>query len=73
MDIKNTIVVSIAILVGMTLLLGTVLLAQNDKRKKIDVCIQKTGDELECKCAYRDCMDLDKAILAIKRVSELNK
>lgn len=64
--VKFTLIIVIAIIIIAGMFFAWMLKSQNDKRKKIDMCIQKTENEIECKCAYRDCYDKD-IVMIIKK------
>lgn len=55
-------VIIITLVIFFGILTCFVMNAQN-KRVKIQECIEQTGNELKCKCVYRDCSrDIIEAI-----------
>ena len=62
-EIRKYIVVTVAIVTVILMLLLTFEVNNNNKRIKIDSCIEQTGDVTECKCAYRECYDRDLLLL----------
>ena len=54
-ETKEVLIWATIIIVVISIIISGVLLNQNHKREKINQCIQKTGNEMKCKCVYRDC------------------
>lgn len=62
-DNKQSLIIAITIIIVTSICATWLLYSQNNKREKIETCIQQTGNEIECKCAYRDCFAKDREII----------
>ena len=70
-ETKQNLIVAITIIIITSICVTCFYYNQNNKREKIESCIQQTGNELECKCTYRECYDKEREII-LKKL-ELNK
>lgn len=66
-EIRKYIIITVAIVAVVLMLLLTLEVNNENKRIKIDSCIEQTGNIVECKCAYRDCYDRDLLLLNVSK------